>query len=434
LGGAAIGCGGEKDGSAGGAQGKGGAGGGPTQRDPVPVTLAPARVEPLERTVDLVGSLYGDEEATISAKVPGRVKQILADVGDRVSAGAPLAQIDRTDYELAIRQREMALAEALAELNLTELPPADFDVEKVATVERARSQAANAKAKLERARKLFEQKPPLISEQDFADLETAHEVAQQDHEVAKLNARSQLALARTRQCELLGAQQRLEDTTIRAPAAGDVEASAVASTYPADGRYAVAQRNVSVGEYVREGDAMFRLVADNPIKFRGGVPERFVNDLRVSQPVTIRIEGSTDAFVGRVSRINPAIDPQSRTFQIEALVGNDRQLLRPGAFARASVRVGEDAAVTFVPHRAIVSFAGIDKVFTVSDGKAVEHVVRPGPRRDDYVAIRDGLKGQVDVVVTGASKLSKDVPVQVTTAAAAAATQQTTAAAGVGGR
>jgi multidrug efflux pump subunit AcrA (membrane-fusion protein) len=420
-----AGCEAEADGKAA-ASGKGGQ----AQRDPVAVTLAPARAEPLERTVEIkIGTLYGDEETTISAKVAGRVQQILADVGDRVSAGAPLAQIDPTDYQLTVAQREAAVTEALAELGLTELPAADFDVTKVATVERARFQAANAKAKLDRARQLFEAQPPLISEQDFADIETAYEVAVRDHEVAELSARSQLALARTRQSELESARQMLADATVRAPSARDVAASAVASTAPSDGRYAVAERRVEVGEYVAAGAPMFRLVADDPIKFRGAVPERFVNELRVGQPVTIRVESAPEAFAGTVSRVNPAIDPQSRTFQIEALFDNDRQLLRPGAFARGTVRVGEDPDVTFVPRESIVSFAGVDKVYTVADGKAVEHVIRQGPVRGDYVAVREGLTGQPQVVVTGAGKLAKDVPVQVTTGPGAPSTQPTATAA-----
>src|SRR5690606_6413584 len=147
----------------------------------------------LPRTVSVVGTLYGDEETTISAKVPGRVRQILADVGDRVSPGEALAEIDPVDYELVIDQKEMSVRQALARLGLKELPDGDFDGSTIATVERARFQAANARAKLNRAKQLFEQQPPLISEQDFADLQTANEVAQRDYEVALLEAQALLA-------------------------------------------------------------------------------------------------------------------------------------------------------------------------------------------------------------------------------------------------
>src|SRR3954471_19559803 len=65
------------------------------KQDPVAVTVAPAIVASVQRTVDITGTLFGDEEATVSAKVPGRIVSILGDVGDRAAAAQPLAQIDQ---------------------------------------------------------------------------------------------------------------------------------------------------------------------------------------------------------------------------------------------------------------------------------------------------------------------------------------------------
>src|SRR5688500_18620618 len=110
----------------------------------VAVTMGSSRVEPLQRSVEVVGTLYGDEETTLSAKVPGRVMQIFKDVGDRAAAGEALAQIDKTDYELGVAQKQMAVTSSLAKLGLTELPGPNFDFNKVPTVERARLQSANA--------------------------------------------------------------------------------------------------------------------------------------------------------------------------------------------------------------------------------------------------------------------------------------------------
>jgi multidrug efflux pump subunit AcrA (membrane-fusion protein) len=75
------------------------------QRDAaVPVTLAPVRHENVDRTVSVIGSIYGDEQVLISAEVPGRISRIVADVGDRVAEGAVLARIDPTDYQLMVDQ------------------------------------------------------------------------------------------------------------------------------------------------------------------------------------------------------------------------------------------------------------------------------------------------------------------------------------------
>jgi multidrug efflux pump subunit AcrA (membrane-fusion protein) len=416
---ALAGC--DKEGKAN-APGGGGSGSGPPSnpkpqqqqqppKDPVAVRVAPAQVRAVDRTVEVVGTLFGDEQATISAKVPGRVRTFHVDVGDRVTAGQPLAQVDPTDYELAVSQRRMALNEALAKLGLSELPDASFDVVTIATVERSKFQAANAKAKLERARQLFQAKPPLISEQDYADLETAYEVAERDYSVAQLEAKSQLALGRAKQSDLDAAMQRLADTIVRAP--GSSTPTTAPTTNAASRVYAVTSRNVSEGEYVREGDAMFELVADDPIKFRASVPERFIPDLKIDQPVHVRVDGREQAFPGRVSRINPAVDVQSRTFQIEVLVPNAERLLRPGAFARGVVVIGRDPSVVFVPQQAVVSFAGVDRVFTTKDGKAVEHVVQLGEKAGELVAIRKGLEHAQDVVVFGQQRLGNTDPITI---------------------
>src|SRR5687767_6558929 len=185
--------------------------------DPITVTVAPAVVAPVQRSVEVTGTLFGDEEATVSAKVPGRIVAVLRDLGDRTAAGEPLAQIDKTDYELAVAQKQMAMQASLAKLGLIEMPSQAFDPTKVPTVERSRLEAENAKAKLSRAQQLFEQKPPLISEQDYADLKTAFEVAKSNHEVELLTARSLLADAQARLSELQAESQRLKDATVRAP-------------------------------------------------------------------------------------------------------------------------------------------------------------------------------------------------------------------------
>jgi RND family efflux transporter MFP subunit len=410
--GALVGCSNEADAKAGAAQGR-------SAQAAVPVTLGRSIVRPLQRTVEVVGTLYGDEETTISAKVPGRVSAVMKDVGDRCGEGQPLAQIAPVDYELARTQTEMAMQETLAKLGLTEFPEGEFDPTNVPTVERARLQLANAEAKFRRGEQLYKQTPPLISEQDFADLQTAQQVARSDYDVTMLTARSLLAEARTRRSELDQASQRLADTTIRAPGTAP-------TTQPAagGGRFAVSARLVSPGEYVSAGDAMFRLVADDPIKLRASVPERFVSRLRIGQKARITVDSYAKEFTGTIARINPQIDPASRTFQIEVVVPNKDGLLRPGSFARASVLTHVDEQVTFAPAGAVVSFAGVTKLFTVEDGKAVEARVRTGVTDGEWIEIVDGFEGANDVVVSGAARLANGTPVELRSAATTARTTQ----------
>jgi RND family efflux transporter MFP subunit len=115
---------------------------------------------------------------------------------------------------------------------------------------------------------------------------------------------------------------------------------------------------------------------------------------------------------GRIARLAPAIQEDTRTLLVEAEVPNERGQLRAGAFARAEiVTVAEEPAV-LVPASAVVTFAGIEKVLTVRDGRAVETRVRTGRREGDLVEIVDGLTAG-DAVVAEPGNLASGQPVAV---------------------
>ncbi len=381
--------------------------------EPILVTTARVEIRSIPRTIDATGTLFGEEETTISAKLGGRVVEIKADVGDPVLPGAPLAQIDETDYRLALAERRTAVLATLARIGLTELPPQDFDPSEVPTVVRARAEAANAEARFQRGRTLYEEDPPLISEEDFADLKTAWEVAISGAEVELLTVRAVVAEARTLAAQAAVAAQRLADTLIRAPGVADEPGGTPgANGLATPPRYRVAERLVSLGEYVTEGHPTFRLVAGDLIKFRADVPERFVGQVEVDQAAEVRVEAYDDPVQGRIARVSPRIDPLSRTFQVEIHVPNADGRLKPGAYARGRITTHADEGAAMVPDAAIVTFAGVHKVFSVRDGKAVEHRVRTGHRQDGLVEIVGGLDAG-EVVIRGAAELSDGTPVRV---------------------
>lgn len=411
----------------------------------VPVTLAAARTQPVQRSVDVTGTLEGEEDVTISNKVNGRVIAIYKDVGDRVGPGEPLAQLLPNDYQRTVNLRRSALNEVLAKLGTTELPGPQFEIGGLPTVRKAKLAADNAGEKFERGKQLFQAKPPLIAEQDYEDLEIAWQTAQSGYESEMLAARALAGAAQTAQAELAIAEQALRDTTIRAPRpftgslAGSDEGGSeagtppAAATQPADpsaadrtagDSFVVAGRFASVGELLPAITRMFRLVDDNPLKLVANVPERFVPDIRPGQKVRLTVEAYRDTFEGTVARVNPQIDPANRTFEIEVSVPNDDHRLRPGAFVKAKVLTNVQPDVVFVPMESVVSFAGVNKVFTVKDGKAVEVPVELGERQGDHVEVVKGLAANQSVVTSGTNKLATGVAVSVKADGPAAATTQ----------
>jgi RND family efflux transporter MFP subunit len=369
--------------------------------DPIAVEVVSPAERDVPRTIRVTGTLYGDEEATIAAKVSGRIVEIMKDMGDTASPGEALLRIDPTDYVLERDERARAQSESLARLGLPEMPGEGFDINALPSVERARLQAANAKARFERGRQLAEREPPLISQQDYADLETTWEVAESNLDVERLTAEAVLAEARTLEAQLRIAAQRVEDTLHRAP------------TGPgSDTVYEVARRRVSIGDFVSVGAPLFHIVDPDPVKLRASVPEARLSAVRIGQRTLLRVEAYEREFEGRVSRISPAVDAETRTFIVEVEVDNAEALLKPGSFATAEIEIGTERALV-VPAGAVVTFAGVHKVVLVEDGAAKEQIVTLGQRLGDDVEVRSGVQAGQTLVLRPTGAIVTGVPLRV---------------------
>ena len=239
-------------------------------------------------------------------------------------------------------------------------------MDKVASVVRAAAELENAKIKLARIVELSKLGKGFVAAEQITNAETAVKVA----------------VGHSRQ--RAGLRARPHGRGSPAPGRGGAgEATIVRHAVAAplgERSFAVTARRVSPGEYLEEGKPLFGLVASDPLKLKAAVPERFTAVLKVGQQADVRVAAHGDrVFAGKISRINPSVDPSNRTFGIEVLVPNGAGELRPGSFGRADVLIGIEEAVT-VPLDAIVSFAGITKIFTVRDGAARELRVVPGQR------------------------------------------------------
>ncbi len=372
-----AGCGGDKRADAGsGGRGEEGESGPARQ-----VRLAEAEEGRLSRTIDVSGTLAADEQAELAMKVAGRLQQLAVDIGTPVRRGQMLARLVPTDYELRVRQAETALQQARTQLGL----PADGTEEMVIPEETAlvRQAAATLKqAQLTRDRmlRLFEEK--LIPQSDLDAAEAALGVADGRYQEAIETARTRQGLLAQRKSELAIARQQLADTVLTAPFEG-----------------AISERLASAGDYIAAGGPVAVLVRIHPLRLRLNVPEREATGVKVGQPVQLTVEGDPRQHIGRVARISPAISEENRTLLVEAEVPNRDGSLRPGSFARAEIVVQAADPAILVPASAIVSFAGIEKVIGVEDGKAVEKRVKTGRRSGDRVEIVEGIRSGEEVVL-----------------------------------
>ncbi|HTI49869.1 MAG TPA: efflux RND transporter periplasmic adaptor subunit [Planctomycetaceae bacterium] len=397
----------------------------------IAVTVAPVTPRSVRRQVQVVGTLHGVEEFEVAAKVDGRIVRLFHDVGDVVHPGDVLLEVDPTDLKLAATEVTRSLELELARLGLSAVPAPGFDVGTVPGVARARLLEKNARNKFERSQALLRKQA--LSREDLEQSETDYEVAQANTRQAVLDAEATLASIRQREALLESAQQKLRDTRVIVPTPSVVQerlAERVVLTSSAGRRklpeseYVIAARMVSEGEMVNDSPAtsLFRLVMDRPLKLKAHVPERHVSEIEIGQTVQVSVEAwPRELFTGTVARVNPTVDRENRTFEIEVRIPNEDRRLRAGSFAKAAVLTREEQNVPTIPESALVKFAGVVKVFVVRDGLAHSVPVEPGLRLDvksdgrteTWQETTGALEPGDLVVTTGHSQLADETPVRI---------------------
>jgi len=348
---------------------------------PKQVKVASVAEKPLERTTVALGSLTAFDQATISVKVPGRLQKITIDLGSVVQRGQLIAQIEPQDYQLRVQQSEAALAQARVRLGLPATGTNDrIDHEQTSTVRSAHVLADEARAHRDRQASLFEQ--GVIPRAQLDTAEASYKVALNRLQDAGEEIHNRQAVLAQRRSELDMARQQLTDTSIYAPFDG-----------------AIQEKRASVGEFLAAGAPLATIVRMDPLRLRAEVSEREVPHIRVGQTVRVTTEGDPNIYTGRIARLSPTITPQNRTLMIEAEVNNRERLLRPGSFARAEIVTDDRNRSLMVPTGAITTFAGVDKVLVVKDGKAVEKPITTGRRTTEWTEVVGGLTAGEAVVI-----------------------------------
>ena len=298
-----------------------------------------------------------------------------------MSPGQTIARLAPVDFQLRMQQAEAALQQARARLGLDPKGTSDqVDPEKTAVVRQARAVLDEAKLNHGRVKTFVER--GISSKAELDSAEAALQVADGRYEDAIEEVRNRQALLTQRKTELDQARQEMVDSILIAPFAGIIR-----------------ERTVSPGQYVNEGAPIATLVRMHPLRLQADVPEREASNVKVGQEVKVHVEGDTTEYAGRVVRVSPAIDEQSRSLRIEAEVGNQAATIRPGSFATGDIIIASSTPAIVVPTSSIVSFAGVEKVLTVAGGKVVERRVELGRREGTSVEILKGLTPGESVIV-----------------------------------
>jgi RND family efflux transporter MFP subunit len=340
---------------------------------PIPVQVVLATRQDIGRTVEVVGSFTADDEVVISSEVDGRVTDVHVGMGDRVEKGEVLVEVEPAELELAVEQQKAALDQVRARLGLNDGETTLQDIREAATVKRAAADLADAEQKFARARELQEQ--GLLPRQGFEEAEARYKSAQANYDLSLQEVRN--LLATLKQYTVTGelAEKKLRDTKIRAPFSGFVKG-----------------KDVSAGQYLRVQAPVVTLVNIDWLKTPLQIPEKMAGWIRVGQMVTVSVDAYPDRkFTGRISRINPSVDPETRAFTALARVENREGLLKPGFFYRASIPSDRMESLLTIPQKALVYAYGVYSVYILQGNQVQPREVKIGERLEENVEIVGGL-------------------------------------------
>lgn len=437
----------------------------------IAVQVASSTSADLDETVEVTGAFTTSEQSTVGANVGGRLTAVYVKDGDAVTAGQLIAQIESTDALTRVRQAQSQVdsarasyQQALSDARVgpsksssnvraaeSRLAQAKSRYEKAKngsrpeeraqaewTVKRSKSDMETAKSALDRAQRLFDEgaiaKADLETAQNkFDNAQAAYNAAIQaqqlvlqatrpeDLEAAKLDvtaAQEAVRLAKADQgldvtfkqrvdaakANLASAQEQvrlaqkaLQDTSIRSPFSGRVSG-----------------KPLQAGTYAAPGATVATIIGSTGTYFEANVPESKVDLIVPGTPVEITVEALKGAKLsGHVIAINPIASGQGRLFTVRVSIDQTMNV-RPGMFAKASIKLGERRGVTVVPNVAVIRDGENSYLFIVEGDKAKRVDVHLGIQNGDIIEVTGLGKGE-KVVVSGQTSLVDGAKVKVET-------------------
>lgn len=337
----------------------------------LPVTIASVVQHEFADEISAVGTLKAREMSPLSPKVAGTVSQVMVDIGDRVKAGDVVIKLDKTNFDLGVKQARAALAAAEA------------------AVPQAEAHFEQAEKEYRRAIELLKEK--VIPQSRFDASEAAFKSAKE----AVFYARAQRDQAKA---ALETALEHLKDADIRSPIGG-----------------AVVERNVEIGQAVAPGGRLLLIVDQTSLNLDVDLPEADIGRIVVGTVALI----TTDAFPGheysgKVTVINPLVDRKTRTFRMRIEVPNPSGKLVDGMYARVKLSAEKRRSLA-VPREALQRLPGSGTyyVFVVEGNKAHKRTVEIRAMDDQFAEVMGGLVENDKVVTSGAGRLQSGMEVSV---------------------
>jgi multidrug efflux pump subunit AcrA (membrane-fusion protein) len=344
------------------------------------------------------------EQTPVYAKVPGYVRKVNVDMGDRLRTGEVLAELYVPEMEVDVRQKAALVTQADAEVKQAQESAVAAEAgfrSSEAKVKEAEASRLRADAELVRAQSQYERLKQraggVISQDQIDELRLGYEAAKANVAEVEAKVKSALATQEESRAKLGKAQADVEVARAHLEVARQNHEYAKAMLgytkllAPYDG--VVTRRSVDTGDFVQpatsgssKGEPLFNVERTDILRIFVNVPEMEAYLVRDHAPARVRVPGlQGKEFQGQVTRTAKALDPRSRTLRTEIDLPNPGQL-QSGMYVHVTITV-EHPNVWTLPASAVVTQGEHTFCYHVENGKAIRTRLKTGIRDGEWVEV-----------------------------------------------
>lgn len=305
----------------------------------------------------LTGSIEGETTGIISAKIGGRIAEVLVEDGQSVSAGESLVRLESV---------ELANAVGIAKDG----------------VKRLQANYENSATDYNRYKILYEQKA--ISKQQLDSAETKMRMAETDLSSAYAS--------------LSNAEEQREYGVIKAPVSG-----------------VVANRAAVIGQVVSAGSPLMIIENIGQVYAVVNIEQKDMGILKTGMSAEVSVDAyPSQVFTGTVHIINPVAASSNRMFRAKIKLENVDNRLKPGMFVKTGILLGAETQSLFVPQNAIFQKQGLYYVYVIQNDKVAKQQVEVGSVKGDYIEVKAGLQEHMMIATSNINTLKDGDSISVT--------------------
>lgn len=171
-------------------------------------------------------------------------------------------------------------------------------------------------------------------------------------------------------------------------------------------------KSISTGAYVTPTTLITTISQVNKLKMEFTVPEKYSDNMKTGRMVNFTVAGSDQKFSSSIMATESNIEANTRTLKVRSVVNGNHSALVPGAFAKVTLRLGQDDQALIIPTQAVIPQARNKRVILYRNGIAKFEIVSTGIRDSSFVQITEGLKAGDTVVTTGLLAIRPDAQIK----------------------